>query len=100
MKGAKHLLIVLLLLGCATKKDYRIIAIPDVLNKDDKKVLSALEVKADIEQMYYALSTTYSGRKFLPGTQFIDMIAEIDRISGPQSVEEFCKKIDTAFEKV
>lgn len=88
--------------ACSTtpKKDYRYIAIPEVVNTDGTKVLTHEQVRADIDQMRYALMSTYSGRRFLPGDEFPEMIAELEVIDGPLPVDEFCKKIDMAFEKV
>lgn len=88
--------------GCSTlaKKDYRYIAIPDVINDDPLKQLSDSQVRSDVDQVLYALTTTYSGRKFLPNQEFPNLISDIQSIKGPMTAEVLCQHIDTAFEKV
>jgi len=96
------LLAFLVVSACSStpKRDYKFIEIPEVINKDPQKNLSAEEVKYDISQAIYALETAYSGKSFLPSGEYQALIRNLKEIHGPISVQYFCEKIDGYMDSV
>lgn len=90
------------LLGCSSspKRDFRFIEIPTSINEDPKKNLSSVEVKADLEQLDYALQRAYSGRRFLPANEFQKLRGELEQIKNSDVAIEFCRKLASAFDRV
>ena len=89
-------------LGCTTspKRDYTFIAIPESINNDPKKALSAEDVSYDISQTVYALETVYSGKKYLPNDEFKNLIQNLNTLKGPTTASELCERIDSYMAKV
>lgn len=80
--------------------DYRDLKLPATINEDGSKKLSESAVHQDINQAIYALTTAYSGRKYLPGTQFSKLLDELRAISGSYTARELCAKLGAAFAPV
>lgn len=91
-----------LIAGCSMfpRRDHRTLEIPAILNESPEKSLTAVEVEEDLEQLRFALRNAYSGRRFLPGNEFQQLLGEIDKIEGAQTAMELCRKIDAAFDSV
>lgn len=92
----------LAIIGCVSypKRDYKFIALPEVINEDPDKKLTPEMVKYDIDQALFALDKGYSGRLFLPKGQYSRLITEIKRIDGAMSAKELCAKIDSQMDQV
>lgn len=88
--------------GCSTHSelDYTFIEIPETINSDPEKLLTAEQLKYDKRQIKYSLNNVYSGRMFLPGEEHEQLLENIDRIQGETSARDFCAKVAQAFEAV
>ncbi|MCB9073797.1 MAG: hypothetical protein H6623_09255 [Bdellovibrionaceae bacterium] len=74
--------------------------LPDTINKDVTKALSEDELTYDKEQLLYALDHAYSGRRFLPKDEFLELRDRIHYISDPVTVQSLCHQIAYYFQEV
>lgn len=96
------LLFLLILTGCTStpKRDYTFIEIPDQINRDSEKPLSAAEVNYDIQQTIYSLDNAYSGSKFLPKDEFQKLRKGLLLIKAPMIARNLCEQIDLLMDQV
>jgi hypothetical protein len=90
-----------ILSGCSTSQmTYRDLDLPSEINHDYQKELTEKEERYDLAQLKYALTHAYSGRRYLPGEQFPNLLRGLDEIHGEMTALDFCKEIQKRLHQV
>ena len=82
------------------KMDHTFIDLPNHINRSLTKELSLDDIEYDKQQVVYTLNTAYSGRKFLPGNQYKNLLSNIESIQGPLTAKQFCEALNEHFSEV
>jgi hypothetical protein len=89
-----------LIVGCATKRDFRFIELPDRINDSPAMNLTKEQVEYDREQLHYALQNAYSGKHHLPNGEHSRLTEKVENLKGPTAVGAFCENIGSFLNEV